>query len=241
MKRFFPLFLVAMIAVTFAACSGGDSADSNAEPEAAPKPAAVMSQDGMSLEGFKPLFDGSTLTGWRKLTEYSGDDGMWEVIDGNIAGDQYPEGKGGLLVREETYSNYEVYAEVKADYPIDSGLFLRVQGNVLSYQITIDYRPEGEVGAIYCPGGGAFLEHHPEGEQIWIRGEYNTVRTRIEGQPAHITVWINGEQIADYTDTMVDGAYRVPESGFFGIQVHPGDSWGSGNKVWFRKIMIKEL
>ena len=130
---------------------------------------------------------------------------------------------------------------MKADYPIDSGLFLRVQGDVLSYQITIDYRPDGEVGAVYCPGGGAFLKHFPEGTELWKKGEYNTVRARIEDQPPHIQVWLNGDKIMDYQDTLNDGKVRVPETGFFGIQVHPGASWGKGNKVYFRKILIREL
>ena len=60
--------------------------------------------------GFTSIFDGKTLNGWRKLTEYSGEDGKWEIIDGTIAGDQYPEGKGGLLVHEKKYSDYEVIA-----------------------------------------------------------------------------------------------------------------------------------
>ncbi|MFA6472494.1 MAG: DUF1080 domain-containing protein, partial [Candidatus Latescibacterota bacterium] len=186
-------------------------------------------------------FDGKTLSGWIKLTTYSGDDGKWEVIRGVIAGDQWPDGKGGLLVTEKEYSNFEVYAEVKADYPIDSGLFLRVQPDVLSYQVTIDYRPEGEIAAIYCPGGGEFLVHKPDGIKLWKKNAYNTVVARIEGQPAKIKAWVNGVLVQDYTDTMVDGKYRVPETGFLGIQVHPGASWGKGNKVWFRKIMIKEL
>ena len=99
-------------------------------------------------ENFISLFDGKTLDGWRKLTEYSGEAGSWEVVAGVIVGSQYPAGQGGLLVTEKKYSDFELYAEVKADYPIDSGLFLRVQPSVLSYQVTIDYRPEGEVGAI---------------------------------------------------------------------------------------------
>lgn len=199
------------------------------------------SMDGMPLDGFTSLFDGKTLDGWRKLTEYSGDDGKWEVVDGTIAGDQYPEGKGGLLVTEKTYKDIEVYAEVKADYPIDSGIFLRVQGNVLSYQVTIDYRPEGEVGAIYSPLGGNFLVHKPEGEKLWKKGEYNSVRARIEGQPPHIKVWINGSEVVDYADTKFEGKDRVPPTGFLGIQVHPGESWGKGNRVYFRRIMVKEL
>jgi len=94
------------------------------------------------MEGFTPLFDGDTLAGWRKLTEYSGDYGKWTVKD------------GGLLVTEQKFSDVEIYADVKADYPVDSGIFLRVQPDVLSYQVTIDYRPDGEIGALYCPGGG---------------------------------------------------------------------------------------
>ena len=54
-------------------------------------------------------------------------------------------------------------------------------------------------------------------------------------------VWINGSLVMDYTDNLVDDKPKVPESGVFGIQVHPGESWGEGNKVRFRKIMIKEL
>jgi hypothetical protein len=194
-----------------------------------------------NLREFTSLFDGKSLKGWNKLTSYSGDDGKWEVIKGVIAGDQWPEGKGGLLVTVKKYADYEVYTEVKGDYPIDSGLFLRVQPDVLSYQITIDYRPDGEIAAIYSPGGGEFLVHKPDGIKLWKKDEYNTVVARIEGQPAKIKAWVNGVQVQDYTDTLFKDKFRVPETGFLGIQVHPGASWGKGNKIWFRKIMIKEL
>lgn len=201
----------------------------------------IKSADGFSLEGFSFLFDGETLDGWRKLTEYSGNSGKWEAINGSIVGAQYPEGEGGLLVTEQKYSDYELYSEVKADYPIDSGLFLRVQPNVLSYQVTIDYRPEGEVGALYSPGGGGFLVHRPEGKNLWKANEFNSVRVRIKGQPPHIQAWINGSEVFDYIDKMIEEDHRVPEEGFIGIQVHPGPSWGEDNKVYFRKILIKEL
>ena len=91
---------------------------------AASDPAASGQEEAA---GFVALFDGGTLSGWRKLTSYSGEAGKWEVIDGTIVGDQFPEGEGGLLVTEDVYGDYELLAEVKADYPIDSGLFLRVQ------------------------------------------------------------------------------------------------------------------
>lgn len=193
------------------------------------------------LEGFKPLFNGKSLEGWRILTESSERWGKWEVVDGVIVGDQYPEGKGGLFVTTKTFQDFELYAEVKADYPIDSGLFLRVQPDVLSYQVTIDYRPEGEVGAIYCPGGGGFLIHKPNGVDLWKAGDFNRVRVKISGQPAQIQVWINGTSLVDYQDTLVEGRPRVPESGFIGIQVHGGASWKKGNKVYFRKLLVRPL
>ena len=203
--------------------------------------ADILAEEEDSLSGFVSLFDGQSLSGWRKLTEFGGDDGGWEVQDGTIVGFQFPEGKGGLLVTEKTYGDFELYAEIKADYPIDSGIFLRVQPSVLSYQVTIDYRPEGEVGGLYCPFGGGFLVHNKEGKTIWQGEEFNVVRVRIKDQPPHIEAWINETKVLDYEDTKLDEKFRVPETGFLGIQVHPGPSWGEGKKVYFRKILIKEL
>jgi hypothetical protein len=198
-------------------------------------------QEGISLKGYDSIFDGETLAGWRKLTESTEKSGVWEVKDGEIIASQTPEGEGGLLVTLRTYRDFEVYAEVKTDYPIDTGLFLRVQPHVLSYQLTIDYRPDGEVGAIYCPGGGNFLFHNPGGKDLWKSDEFNAVRVRIEGQPPRIQAWINSSKTVDFIDTKVNGEYRVPHEGFFGIQVHGGSTWGRGNKVYFRRLLIKEL
>jgi len=192
-------------------------------------------------QGFIVLFNNKNLDGWRKLTEYSGDCGQWTVEDGVLVGTQYPEGKGGLLVTQEKYKNFILYAEVKADYPVDSGLFLRVQPSVLSYQITIDYRPDGEVGAVYCPLGGDFLLHNPGVKELWKKDDYNQILVSIKGQPPIIKVSLNGKEVVEFKDEMKDGRYRVPDEGFIGVQVHPGESWGKGNHVYFRKIMVKPL
>ena len=75
MKRFFIILLVGLVCVTLlVSCPG------------------IKSLDGMSLEGFTPLFDGKTLNGWHKLTGYSGDAGKWSVVDGVIIGESFPYG-----------------------------------------------------------------------------------------------------------------------------------------------------
>jgi len=198
-------------------------------------------QEGISLEEFVSIFDGETLSGWRTLTESNENSGVWEVKNGEIVASQTPEGKGGLLVTLETYRDFEMYAEVKAEYPVDTGLFLRVQPHVLSYQVTIDHRPDGEIGAIYCLGGGDFLVHNPNGKDLWKNDAFNTVRARIEGQPPRIQVWINGSKTIDFIDSKIEDRDRVPPEGFFGIQVHGGSSWGKGNRVYFRRLLIKEI
>jgi hypothetical protein len=45
----------------------------------------------------------------------------------------------------------------------------------------------------------------------------------------------------DFLDELRDGQPRVPETGHVGIQVHPGASWGEGNKVYFRRLAIKPI
>ena len=201
----------------------------------------LKAQDETDLTGFVDIFDGKTLDGWAKLTSYN-DHGQWEIIDGAIAGDQWPEGEGGLLVTEKQYTDFEIYAEVKTTYPQDSGLFLRVQPNVLSYQITIDHRPEGEIGAVYIPLGGGFAQHCYLGFSYWDPFDYNKMRVKIESQPPRIQVWLNGHLINDYQGALgKDGNPVVPHSGVIGIQVHPGENWRKGSKVLFRKIAVKEL
>jgi hypothetical protein len=197
--------------------------------------------DGVSLDGFTALFDGRSLDGWQRLADGGGEGGIWVVENNALVGSQNPEREGGLLMTEQHHADFEVYAEIKVDYPLDSGLFLRIQPNILSYQLTIDYRPEGEVGALYCPGGGGFLVHNPEGKDLWRGGEYNAVRARIQSQPPKIEAWINGRKVIDFTDSLVDGQARVPEQGFVGIQVHPEGDWGTKNKVYCRKFLIKKL
>lgn len=193
------------------------------------------------LSGFVDIFDGESLDGWAKLTSYN-DHGQWEIIDGAIAGDQWPEGEGGLLATEKMYGDFEIYAEVKTTYPQDSGLFLRVQPNVLSYQITIDHRPEGEIGAVYIPLGGGFAQHCYRGFSLWDPFDYNAMRVRIESQPPRIQIWLNGEKINDYQGVLKeDGTPVVPHSGAIAIQVHPGKNWRKGSKVLFRRIAVKEL
>jgi hypothetical protein len=77
--------------------------------------------------------------------------------------------------------------------------------------------------------------------QAWKREDWNTVRIRVQGDAPHATVWINGQQISDATDSAnhaLDGMIEGP----IAIQIHGGDvRWQPGGFWRWRNLAIKEL
>ena len=107
--------------------------------------------------GFRSLFDGKTLDGWkphpRSLQQPSL--GKWTVEDGMIVGAQETPGIGSYLVTEETFADLELEIEARPDWPADTGVLVRTnaQGNI-GFQILVDHRPHGGIGSYYGNGIG---------------------------------------------------------------------------------------
>lgn len=192
--------------------------------------------------GFVSLFDGETLEGWERHTGLPEDQvgGKWEVIDGAIVGDQDPPGHGGFLVTTQEFGDFELALETKLDYPVDSGIFLRVGEDGKSHQVTLDYREGGDIGAIYLPWTQGGVHSNAEGIEHFQAEEWNDVRVRIEGEPSRIRFWLNDELVTDFQHTE-ETTRGVPRSGTIGLQVHPGESYEAGKKVRFRNIRIRSL
>ena len=97
-----------------------------------------------------PIFNGRDLTGWHvSKTNHHGIDPDFHVEHGVIVGTQRPFGRGGILLTDRKYKNFEVYIEVKPDYGNDSGLFLRSSEAGEAYQVMLDYLPGGGIGGVY--------------------------------------------------------------------------------------------
>ena len=188
------------------------------------------------------LFDGQTLNGWHRHENLPEEQpgGKWVVVDGAIEGDQDPPGHGGFLVTDGKYSDYVLTLETKLDYPVDSGIFLRVGEDGKSHQITLDYRPDGSIGAIYLPWTQGMVYENPDGMNVFQPDEWNRLKVRIEGEPARIQFWINDQLVTDFQHTDATTA-GVPREGYIGLQVHPGESYEMGKKVRFRNINIEPL
>ncbi|MCS6829705.1 MAG: DUF1080 domain-containing protein [bacterium] len=184
------------------------------------------------------LFDGKTMKGWRLMAVHGGRGGVWTVEKGALVGNQDTDHTGGLLGTERKFGDFEIELEFQADYPVDSGLFLRTRDDGMGYQITIDYRDGGYVGSLYASGTVGFLVQYEDWKRIYKDRGWNRLRVRIEGQPAHIAVWLNGVQAIDFRDT----EQRYPREGYIGLQVHGGEgAWGENSRVRFRNIRILPL
>lgn len=198
-------------------------------------------------DGFEPLFDGRTLSGWKPH------DGMppihragkWSIQDGELVGTQDPPGKGGLLWLDRKFTDFILRFQVRLTYPMDSGVFLRVGSTGLSHQVNLDYRPNGDIGAIFIP----FLGHRhvsgfADGARLVRPDAWNDVEVRMEGNPARIRVWFNARLLTDFRNT-TETARGLPPSGGLAFQVHPDVEgltvWKPGASVRFRGVRIKEL
>lgn len=188
------------------------------------------------------LFNGRDLTGWHiSASSPHGRTNAWHVADGTIVGTQQPAGQGGVLLSDARYGDVEVSLDFMLSEGCDSGLFLRSSERGQAYQVMLDNVENGVIGSIY----GEQLESlnapiNDRWTEAWRQGDWNNIRVRIEGAVPHITVWINGTLITDWTDTAnhaADGAV----DGAIGLQVHGGGRWMPGGTLRVRSITVKPL
>ena len=123
---------------------------------AAATPPPALAED----DGYIVLFDGETLDGWHVNPEAigHGTGGQWTVEDGAITGQQdLPgSGNGGILLTDRKFADFELHIELKPDWGICSGLFVRSNDRGQCFQMMVDYHDAGNVGHIYGEGTGGF-------------------------------------------------------------------------------------
>jgi hypothetical protein len=179
-------------------------------------------------DGFRPLFDGQTLSGW------DGDPRVWSVRDGAITGST--EGvkleKNTFLIYKEPFRDFVLRAEVKLRNH-NSGIQFRSEALpnwvVRGYQA--DLAENNWWGGIYEEGGtrGVMVNGWKGKAETVVRdGDWNEMEIRAEGDLMQIT--INGLRTAELRDS-------VRREGIIALQVHQGPPM----EVHFRNIRIKPL
>ncbi len=200
--------------------------------------AAVVLATGLSAaqaekpteEGFVPLFDGKTLSGWE------GDSRFWSVKDGVIVGstDQAKAEHNTFLCSTKRYANFVLKLEFKLRNH-NSGVQIRSERMddfiVKGYQA--DMAEKRYMGILYEERGrGILADVNPEEVAKHVKsGDWNEYTITCDGP--HIRLEINGFTTVDYEEKDAVGA----KEGIIALQLHQGPPM----QVEFRNIRIREL
>lgn len=197
--------------------------------------------------GFKALFNGQDLTGWKGLVgnpksraamspeelakaQAKADAQArehWQVKDGVIVFD----GKGKSLCTAKDYGDFELYVDWKIKTGGDSGIYLRG-----SPQVQI-WDPANKPAAGVGSGGLYNNQKNPSKPLVKADnpiGEWNTFYIKMVGDK--VTVKLNGKLVVDNVtlENYWERDKPIYSTGQIELQNH-------GNTLWFRNIYIKEL
>jgi hypothetical protein len=172
--------------------------------------------------GYKLLFDGNSLAGWRTYQNKPAD--SWSVKDGTLYCKGDPTNKSDMRADMITTDQYE------------------------NFDLSVDWiiSPKGNSGIIYLASEefpAAYLSG-PEATPNPV-GEWNT--SRIVVNKGHVEHWLNGKKVVEYDFASDDwkkrkregkwkdaAGYGLTKKGHIALQDH-------GSEAWFKNIKIKEL
>lgn len=189
----------------------------------------------------KPLFDGKTLKGWRKIVGAA----PYAVKDGAIVGTMTKNSPNSFLVTEKEYGNFILELDVKLEgTETNSGVQTRSHydatgnkgaGRVYGRQVEIDPSARAWTGGIYDEARRLWLyplELNPSAKTSYKAEQYNHYKIECIGNETK--TWVNGVAVADVIDTL-------DQKGFIGLQVHGigNKAHLDGKKVYFKNITIQ--
>ncbi len=197
-------------------------------------------------DGWKLLFDGKSLAGWRGYKTETPPTG-WRAKKGVLVRD----GEGGDLMTVEQYGDFELTFEWKITEKGNSGVIYRV-GTTEPYPWHTG--PEFQIlhNAGHADGknpitsaGSNYAVNEPTKDMTKPVGEWNEGRLIARGN--HIEHWLNGVKVVDYEIGSADWQARVKASKFGKIPAYGTMKRGyialqdHGNVVSYRNLKIKVL
>ena len=219
-----------------------------------------------AASGWRLLFDGRTLAGWRGLGRDTVPGAHWRVEDGAIA--KVPSGRvvvaadgqpleGGDLMTVDAWRDFELAFEWKVSPGANSGVKYNVDESLsttiaprhaakgFEYQVLDDDRHED--GKLPSHRAGALYDLVAPGAAKALRpvGEWNHSRIVLRGN--HGEHWLNGAKVVEY-----DLGTPAMDSALVASKYHP-ITWFAerrrghvvlqdhGDAVWFRGIRLREL
>ncbi len=215
--------------------------------------ALALAPLGAQGDGFKPLFDGKSLAGWRGYKKADAAETRWKVENGIVT---IPENDGKDtrgqrdIISDATYDQFDLRWEWKVAQGGNSGLKYFVLEDEASaigheYQMIDDERhPDAKIGPHRQTA--AFYDVLPAADRpLKPAGEWNSSQVIVKGK--HVEHWLNGKRVLQYELDSPElkaaiakskfkdiARFGKPQKGHILIQDH-------GNAVWYRNVRIKPL
>jgi len=234
-------------------------------PPAAARPNELTAAERAT--GWRLLFDGRTLSGWRGLGYDSVPTAHWKVADGaieKIASGNVPKladgqpAHGGDLMTVDSFGDFELAFEWKVAPGANSGVKYNVSERLsmsqapnhaalgFEYQILDDDRHED--GKLPSHRAGALYDLIAPNARKHVRpvGEWN--RSRIVFRGGHGEHWLNGEKIVEFDlgtprmDSLIAASKYRSIPGFADRREGGGHIvlQDHGDEAYFRSIKVRE-
>jgi hypothetical protein len=163
--------------------------------------------------GWRPLFDGTTLNGWREYRGQTVPDG-WFVRDGAITKTQ---GTSDIVTVDQ-FGDFELTLDWKIASGGNAGIFYRgteeydhVYWSAPEYQLLDDAKAPDGGDRLTSAGADYGLYPAPVGA-LKPAGEWNSARIVVIG--AHVEHWLNGIKLLEYEFWSPDWEAKVKASKF---------------------------
>jgi len=209
--------------------------------------------DQEKQDGWKLLFDGQTLNGWKNYNA-PGISG-WSAQDGNLASSGTGGDSTGYIITDKKYDNFELAFDWKIAAEGNSGVMYHVTESKkfnTPYMTGPEYQLLDDVGfpqkvENWQLTGADYAMHIADttAKKLKPVGEWNT--SKIIFNNGHVEHWLNGSKIVDFEAWTPEWfvlknsgkwtsapEYGLSETGYISLQDH-------GSKAWFRNMKIKEL
>ena len=237
--------------------ASSDEAMSQQGKDAGPPPNTLTREE--KQEGWKLLFDGKTMNGWRGAYRDSLPARGWEVKDGELivqASGGAEAAYGGDIVTVDQYSSFELVVDFKMTEGANSGIkyFVTEQqpktpgsAKGLEYQLLDDARhPDAKLGIDGNRTLASLYDLLPAtNKSVNPVGQWNHARIVVRGR--HVEHWLNGIKVLEYerggkeflahkaVSKFKDlGGFGEAPKGHILLQDH-------GDQVFFRNIKIRIL
>jgi hypothetical protein len=163
--------------------------------------------------GWKPLFDGTSLSAWRGYHSQEMPKG-WSIENGALV----KKGTAGDIMTRDTFGDFELEMEWKLEKGGNAGVFYRateeydkIYWSGTEYQLLDDANaPDGRTR---LTSAGAAYGLYPAAEgALKPAGEWQ--KTRIVMKKNHVEHWLNGTKVTEYELWSDDWKAKVKKSKF---------------------------